>query len=91
VRLEGGRSIEKSNDLIRNRTCDPPGYKHRNKFEVIIVMVFKTVVSWVEASRGFVIGYQYFGKNMLPPSSGLKCVGAGLSLVIQASYDEVIM
>jgi hypothetical protein len=50
------------------------------------VIIFKIVVFWVEASHGFVIGYQYFRKNMLPPSSGLKHVDVGLSLVMQAGY-----
>jgi hypothetical protein len=80
------RSTEKSNDLIRNRTRNLPGYEQRSKFEVITVMVFKTVVFWIETSRGFVIGYRYFGKNVLSPSSRLKCVRAEVSLVMQASY-----
>jgi hypothetical protein len=27
-----------------------------------------------------------FHRNMLPPSSGLKCVGSGICLVMQVSY-----
>jgi hypothetical protein len=29
-----------------------------------------------------------FGRNMLPPSSGLKCVGSGIGLAIWANYEN---